>query len=56
MKFQVTEKRQMSLTFIRKGGRKTQGTRELQAGEPHLCPCEDHGTDTPGRHSKVHEG
>lgn len=25
------------------------GPRELQAGEPHLCAREDHGTDPPGR-------
>jgi len=46
----VTGKREVSLSFTRKGGRKT---RELWAVEFHIC--EDHGTDPPGAYVKVYE-
>ena len=33
-----------------------EGPEKLQAGAPHLCAWEGHGTDPPGRHIKAHEG
>ena len=36
--------------------REEEGPRETQAGEPHFCAWENHGTDPPGRHVKAREG
>ncbi len=44
-------KRETFLPLLRTGERKT---RELQAGEPHLCAWEDHGADPPRSYVKAH--
>jgi len=40
-----------SLPFLRKGERDTW---ELEAGEPHICACKDHGADHTESHIKAH--
>lgn len=46
-------KRETSLPSLKEVERRTQ---ELQTSEPHLCACEDHGTDPPGRNVKARAG
>ena len=47
----MSRKREILLPFVRKEGKPG----ELQAGEPHLCDWEDHGTDPSGRQVKACE-